>query len=110
MTYEILEKEPVTLAELKEVLEKSERELDYRGKKVKSYLETFTKLSPKKAKELKKKLEELNIARLKKEMIVKIIDFLPRTREELKTILYGFGVTLTKEQLEEIIKVVAEYL
>ena len=109
MTYEIIEKQPVTLTEIKSVLEKNESE-DFRAQKTYEYVKEFAKLNKKQAQELKQKLMDLNIIRLKEEIIVKIIDLLPKSEGELKAILQSFNVTLPKDQLKSILNTVVEFL
>ena len=109
MTYEIVEKQPVTLAEIKSVLEKNKTN-DFRAQKTLEYVKEFAKLKKKQAEELKQKLQELNIVRLKEEIIVKIVDLLPKSEGELKAILQSFNVTLPKDQLKSILNVVVEFL
>ncbi len=54
---------------------------------VKGFIKKFTKMKPKEAKELKKKLIELDMMKLRAEQIVKIIDFLPENQEDLNKIV-----------------------
>ena len=54
-------------------------------------------LTHKQAKELYDKLISLSIPRLKDEHIHKIIDVLPRNVDDVKLILQGFVITVTKD-------------
>ncbi len=108
---EILTEKPITMLEVKEVLESIEKknELSVKSKKTKEYLNTFVKLDKKKVEEFKKKLEKLDISRLRDRHIVKIIDLMPDNTDSLKVILSGENITLKVEDLEKIISIVKEF-
>jgi DNA-directed RNA polymerase subunit F len=109
----ILSEEPITMAQLKEELKitkEKEKELNFRANKTEEYLNKFVQLDAKKAEELKQKLEGLKISRLKPEMIVKIIDLLPKTVDELKVILQGYVVSVSKDDAKKIVKAVNDYI
>lgn len=99
------------MAEIKSHLEdiqKRDKELGMRAKKVKEHLDHFVKINEKKAAELKKKLEELNIARLRDRHIVKIIDILPEDLTSIRAIFTGENVTLKQEDLQKILDIVKQ--
>lgn len=109
---EIIEEEPITMAEVKKSLEeikKRDGELNFRANKSEEYLNDFVSLSAEKARELRKKLENLNISRLKEDQIVKIIDLLPDKIDDLKAILSGYTLTLSKKDMEQVISIVKEF-
>lgn len=109
---EILEKKPVSIAEVKDLLKtihKRDEELTFRGGKTEDYVNEISSLTLKKTKELMKKIEELDIPRLKEQHIVKIVDTMPESPEHLKVIFSGFNVTITKDNLKKIADVVKEY-
>ena len=100
---EILNSEPLTLAETKSILEKikeRDTEFGFRAGKTYDYLASINPYDEKTAQEMKKKIAELNIPRLKLEHIAKIIDIKPESVEELKVILQG--VTITNDNLKKI--------
>ena len=100
---DMLNSEPLTLAEAKTVLEKvkeRDTEFGFRAGKTYEYLNSVHTGDENKAQELKKKIAELNIPRLKPEQIAKIIDLNPESAEELKVILQG--VTITNDNLKKI--------
>jgi len=108
----ILEEKPIHLAELKERLEKIEsrdKELGFRATKTKEYLKKFTKLDNKKSQELIKKINSLNIPRIKDRQITKIVDLLPINLDELRMIFVGEITTITPENMQQILNVVKEY-
>jgi len=109
---EILEKRPVSIPEVKEMLKdihKRDEELSFRGGKTEDYINEVAQLTFKKSKDLTKKLNDLEIPRLKPEHIIKIIDILPDSAEHLKVILSGFNITITKENLKKIVDALDEF-
>lgn len=108
---DILSENPISLVDLKqeiETIKKRDKELGFRAGKVEEYLNQFVSLTPDKAKELRKKLENLKISRLKEEFIVKIIDTLPKTVDELKTLLQGYVVSINQDDMKKVASVVNE--
>ena len=109
MVKPVLVKEtPITMSELKtKLVEIKERdgELNFRANKTEDYLNQFSSLQESQAEKIKK-IEDLNISRLKPEHICKIVDLSPTTTEELKIILQGYVLTLTQDQLKKIIEVI----
>lgn len=110
---QFIEQTSLSLADLKEELikiEKRDKELNYLSNKTKEYLDNFVKLDSKKHAELKSKLTDLNLTRLKDEHIAKIIDFLPKTVDELKVILQAYPLSMPKGDQESIVKTVKEFI
>ena len=108
----IINEVPINMIELKKTLDatkKRDGELNFRATKTEEYLQQFVTLSATKGKELKKKLEELNIPRLKPEHIAKIIDIMPQTVEDMKVMLQAYVITVTQDNMKKIIAVVKEY-
>jgi DNA-directed RNA polymerase subunit F len=112
MKADIISEEPLTMAELKAELaqiKKRDEELGLRSNKTEEYLNKFVKLDTKKAEELIKQIEALDISRLKREHAAKIVDLLPTTSEEVKLILQGYTLTLNAENIKKIADVVANF-
>ena len=110
---QIVESEPLSLADVKEVLveiEKRDKELNYLSNKAKEYIDQFVKLSFKQKEELVKKLVELKLTRLKEEHIAKVVDFLPQDDDELKAVLQGFHLNMPKKDIDGVLKIVAEFV
>lgn len=110
---EILSEKPINVVELKQEIENikaRDKELGIRSTKIEEYLNEFVKLNLKKAEELKAKLESLKISRLKEGFIVKIIDTLPATANELKTLLQGYIVSLNQKDMEKVVGVVKAFI
>ena len=109
---QFVEEKPLALVDAKVILakiEKRDEEMNYLSNKAKEYLDNFTTLSAKKKEELQKKLENLKLTRLKEEHMMKIIDFLPKTVEDLKTVLQAYPLSMPKKDQEAIIKAVQEF-
>ena len=71
------------------------------------FIKSFTKGKSKGAKELKGKLEALDLMKIKQEHIVKIIDLMPGDQEELNKIFVG--VSLDEDETKKILDAVKEY-
>jgi len=110
---QFIEQKSLSLIDVKKVLEKIEKrdkELNYLSNKAKEYLETFVKLDQKQKEELQKKLTGLNLTRLKEEHTAKIIDFLPKTVDELKVVLTAYPLSMPKKDQEAIVNAVKEFV
>ena len=109
---ELIQERPINIVELKtelEAIKKRDKELGFRSNKTEEFLNLFVALSSKQAEEMKSKLEGLKISRLKEEFIVKIIDTLPQTVDELKTLLQGYVVSVNQEDMKKVIAVVKDF-
>lgn len=113
MKPKILEENPLCMAEVKDMLDKIKKrdeELNFRANKTEEYIGTIPVLSSKQAKELREKIEGLNVPRLKDQHILKIIDTLPFSVDDLKVILQGYTITVNNDNMKKIVDAVAEYL
>ena len=109
---EIIKETPITMAEIKDELDKIKKKIEkinFRAEKTEEYLHQFAQLNLAKSKELKEKLDKLNVPRLKEEHIVKMIDLLPGSAEEVKSILQGYTITVTNENLKKIAEAIKEF-
>ncbi len=104
----VLDEKTVSLTELKDMLTALEKnkELSYRGEKTKEYLTNFTPLTTKEAQSFSKKIEELEIPRLKDRHVTKIIDVLPKDLDSLKALFNGETITIKDEDLKRILDVI----
>ncbi len=71
------------------------------------FIKKFSKIDLKKAKELRLKLEELNLMKLKSDYISKIIDILPETNEDINKIFAD--ISLDENESQKILDTVKEY-
>ena len=109
----LIEESAINMSELREELTKIQKrdgELSFRANKTMEYLNNVVTLPIKPARELYEKIEKLGIPRLKDSHIHKIVDILPGTVEELKTIIQGYTLTITQENLKKIVDTVSPYL
>lgn len=107
---QFIEQRPLTLVEVRKVIhgvEKRDPELSFRAGKVCDFVEQFqSPLSEKQRDEIQEKLLGLGLTRIKAEHVVKIIDFLPTTVDQLKAVLASYPLSLPKKDQEQIIDVV----
>ena len=111
-TPQVVEEVPLNIVEVKEMLKKikdRDTELNFRAQKTAEYLDAINTIKPKSAKELKEKLTELEIPRIKEVQIQKIIDIMPLTAEGVKTIVSGFNISVTADNVKKVVSLVNEY-
>ncbi len=107
----VIEEKPISMVELKNkiaLIKKRDQELNFRSNKVQEYLNAFVTLTEKEANELKKKMEELNISRLKDRHIVKVLDIMPEDLDGLKALFAGENITIKQEDLTRILEVIRQ--
>lgn len=74
------------------------------NKEIKNFVKSFSKIKEDKAKELRKKLQGLEIMKLNQKHISKLIDFLPEDKEDLNKIL--MDVSLDENETTKILEAV----
>ncbi len=99
---------PVTVSEVKNILSRREKEgeLHHEQKLALEYARKFALLSEAGSKSLIGQLLKLKIPRFKERHAAKIVDFMPENEDALKTIFLKESVTLKKDEIEKILKVV----
>jgi len=105
----VVEETPISAIDLKarlEKIKKRDKELGKKSTKTMEYLNTFVTSKPKDAEDLKKKIINLNIPRLKDRHIVKILDIMPKDLESLKVLFSGENITIKQEDLGKIFEVI----
>ncbi|PIN80866.1 hypothetical protein COV16_00250 [Candidatus Woesearchaeota archaeon CG10_big_fil_rev_8_21_14_0_10_34_8] len=110
---DVVEETPLNIVEVKEMLKKikaRDEELNFRAQKTDEYLQAVDTIKPKQAKELKEKLDGLKIPRLRDQHVQKFIDIMPETPDAVKTIVAGFNISLTTDQIKKIAVAVKEYV
>jgi DNA-directed RNA polymerase subunit F len=108
---EVLNEKPIPLFEIKSELEsikKRDKTLNFRSEKTDEYLNQFLDIPEKTYEEVKAKIEALKITRLKPEMLIKILDIMPKTADDLKNVLQGYVVSLSNEDIKKIIGIIEE--
>lgn len=113
MDPEIIEKTPISLAEVKNELsriKKRDDELSFRGNKTEDYVNSIHAVSEKAANEMFKKIKKLEILRMKPQHIVKFIDIMPASEEEVKYVVDSMNLTVSKDNLKKLYKIIDEYI
>ena len=112
---EIVDEEYLTISEAKELLADIEaeraldedRELRYELARAIEHVNRFAALDPEEAQELVGELEELE--KVDEPTAYKIANLLPRNRDELRAVFAQQRYSLSGDELDEILKVVAQY-
>ncbi len=71
------------------------------------FIKKFSPLDAKKAKDLRKQLEELNLMKIKSDSISKIIDVLPMNSEDLNKIFVDFS--LDENEAQKVLDAVKQF-
>ena len=77
------------------------------SEEIKSFIEKFVKISPEKAKELRSKIDEMELIKLREEHVVKIIDLLPENQEDLNKICND--ISFDEDETKKIIQTIKEF-
>ncbi len=91
-------KQPLSISEALEFI---------KDKDTKAFVKNFSVLKTEKAKELRKKLEDLEIIKLNSKNISKLIDFLPEDKEDLNKILTE--VSLDEGEANNVLQTIKEH-
>jgi len=94
---------PITMAEVAEYA-KGNKDSE---NPIPKFIKEFAKLKAKDAREMTKKLEGLNLMKLKLEQIVKIVDLMPDNAEELNKIF--IDMSLDEDETKKILETVKEF-
>ena len=97
----ILEKKPLSMVEANEYIEKDS------GTDIKGFIKKFAILKLGEAKELRKKIQDLDLLRVKEEHIIKIIDLMPENVEDLNKIFSD--VSLDEDETKKILDTIKEF-
>jgi DNA-directed RNA polymerase subunit F len=108
MPRKILESTEVTIAEAKRLLERAEEsELGEFQRRVLEYDQKFAKLKADKARKLTSDL--VSGFGIERKEAVQVVNCMPQTVGELRSILGSKGRILTTEQLEEMLKTIEKF-
>jgi len=104
---EIKKKQPISVSEVKEIMEKSDPEsMDQIQRWTFDYVSKFAKIDGKAAKKLKQQLvKECGIT---EEESVEIVNNLPSTEAELRAFTFGWKKLILAETLEKMLKIIKE--
>ncbi len=98
----IYDRAPLNLNEVQVILENiSDND---RKEEMKIYLKKFLKTKPKQAEKIKEELEKLDLLKLKREHVVKIVDLLPQDSSDLNKIFTD--VSLNEDETNKILEIV----
>ncbi len=94
---------PLSLAQVKEIVETIDPEGE-ETKEIRGYIKKFTKLSIDESNKIEEEIQSLEIEKIKREHIVKIIDLLPEDASDLNKIFVD--VSLDENEINKILEVV----
>jgi DNA-directed RNA polymerase subunit F len=97
----IIERKPLSMVEAKEHMDKDS------GTDIMGFVKKFVVLKPEKAKELKKKIQDLDLLKVKEEHITKIIDIMPETVEDINKIFND--VSLDEDETKKLLETIKEF-
>lgn len=98
----IRNRESLSMAEAEEYLKGNDSASELVG-----FINKFVQIDAKKAKELRAKLQDLNLLKIKSEHISKVIDLLPENAEDLNKIF--IDVRLDEDEIQKILDIVKHY-
>ena len=97
----IIERKPLSMVEAKEYINKDS------GTDILGFVKKFITLKPKNAKELKEKIINLDLLKVKSEHITKIIDIMPETTEDLNKIFSDMN--LDEDETKKLLETIKEF-
>jgi DNA-directed RNA polymerase subunit F len=98
----IHERTPINLCEVKDILQNvadSDKKIE-----MEEFLKKFLKTKPEQAKKIKEKLEVLDLLKVKRENVVKIIDLLPEDASDLNKIFTD--TSLNEDETNKILEII----
>jgi len=107
MPRRLLNQKDITIIEAKRILERlKEEELGEFQRRTLAFTTKFSKTTHARAERLMKELTEK--AKLSQAEAIQVANCMPRTKEELRTILTTKGKAVATDQLEEILRLVSQ--
>ncbi|MCH8945580.1 MAG: hypothetical protein IIA85_01535 [Nanoarchaeota archaeon] len=94
--------ESLSMPELLEYIKKSEG-----NEKLSKFIKSFTKLNSKEAQELRKKIQDLELMKLKSDQITKIIELMPESQDDLNKIFVD--VKLDEDETKKVLETIKEF-
>ena len=106
----IIENEPISGAEVKEILEEfsQENELNYEQNLTLNHLARFKRFSLEDTEEIMEKLQEA-FPNLRTRVIVHIVDLVPKDLADLRLIFAKEPYQPEKEEMEQILEILEQY-
>ena len=98
----ILDRTPINLNEVEEII-KDTPETE-KKEQTQEYLKKFLKTKPEQAKKIKADLDKLDLLKMKREHVIKIVDLLPSDVSELNKIFVD--ISLNEDETNKILEIV----
>lgn len=99
----ILKNDPLSMAEAEDYVKGAEVE----NTEVLGFINKFTEIKGKSAVEMRQKIKDLDLIQIGDAHIVKVVDLMPETNEELSKILSN--VTISEDDIKKILDIVSEF-
>ena len=93
--------QPLSMAESTEYISEED------GTEIKGFMNKFVKISASDAKELRKNIEALDLLKVRSSHISKIIDLLPKSKEELNKIFTD--VSLEEDEITKLLETIKQF-
>ena len=112
MDTNIINKEPIALAEVSKIIQGLGNKTDRAEipNKILEFNKDATKLKIDKVEKLIQELEALNVPLMSRALIVQIVDIVPKDLGELKSIFAGSKLAVSPENLKQMQDVISKYL
>ncbi len=95
--------EPINLVEIQDILDKTkENEGELLG-----FVKKFTKLKPTQSKDLRNKIEALDLIKIDEKHINKLIELLPKNKEDINQIFSD--VSLNEDEIQKLLDTIKEF-
>ena len=105
---EVKRKYPVSISEVKEILEKEDLEtMDQIQRWTFDYVSKFSKTDAKNAKKIKEQL--VKECEITEEEAAEIVNIMPTTLEEIRSFTFGWKKLILAETLEKMLKIIKEH-
>lgn len=107
--YKVISSKPIPNSAVLEKLKKKGEELTYREEKSIEYLKKTVKNSSKNFEKIREELEKLELPRIDEKQYIKIIEIMPKTGTELRSIISNSGMVLVDENVTKILDILKKY-
>jgi DNA-directed RNA polymerase subunit F len=98
----ILDRTPINLNEVEEIIKDTPD--TEKKQQTEEYLKKFLKTKPEQAKKIKADLDKLDLLKMKREHVIKIVDLLPTDASELNKIFVD--ISLNEDETNKILEIV----
>ena len=98
----ILDRTPINMNEVQKILE--DIPASEKKEEAETFLKKFVKAKPSQAKKIKEELEKLDMLKLKRDYLVKIVDLLPEDASDLNKIFTD--ISLNEDETNKILEII----